>query len=486
MKLPIPNDWNGEDWACIQVQWPNSPLWIAILNGWLSQSARGRTWDENSGTITEAQTIGREIWQRNRLMNACSDQEIAKPTPEQQIIYIGYSEDDEEGENDMGCSPCLRWNFGVLEYLSCGEWVPVPGSQADEPAFDDDTDPGDTDVPLPGDDEGLNEDIKCRVAWLLANAMWEVHSVIMDKVDDVLAIPIIGQLVCKELPQYTLSSSQIGLACAMVITQTVGFDLDTIFGSETSQEPDLAAWMMRFLPESYVISSADYDKVANGLNFYSFHEGIEINAGQFVEGLYWMRIFRALGRGTINEIAAQARMLPEGSYDCEDHVILVPDYEDVYFSGSIVDLWKPSGVNAPTLTTSKDKNIATIHISGTGTNAYTDQQFKLGLACAVSISSITLKFSGRGPTNDWVTPVAPFLTDLQAGTLEGTPTITKTVVGGSVGEGFISVKFDWSGLAVPTFFGWPSSGVSFRMNPRDIAAPYAYDFVVEILGYETA
>lgn len=481
----IPDDWNGEDWQEICLAWPASPKWSAILVGVIDAMSRGRTWERSSGTITEAQKIGYEIFTRFLEWNSCGGGETVKPDKETVYIYLGDGQEEEE--DDMGCNPCLRWNSeGKLEYLSCGEWTLVPGFQGDTPAYDDGTDPSDPDTPVPGDDEGVNEDVKCRVAWLVANAMWEVHAKIMDFMDDVLPIPLIGHLVAAALPQYSLSKSQIGLAVSMVVSTTVGIDLDIIFGSETSQEPDLASWLMRFLPESYTISSEDYDKTASGLLFYSFHEGVEIDLGQFTEGAYWMRLFRALGRGTINELAAEARMLPEGSFDCEDHVVFVPNYEKVYFSGAIMDLWKPAGVNAVTLNLSKDKNIATMHLSGTGTNAYTDQQFKLGIACQIAIGSITIKFTGNGPTNDWHTPAVPFLTDLQAGTIEGVGTVTKTVTGGSVGEGFITVKFDWAGLQVPTFFGWPTSGVSYRINPRDIAAPWSFDFVAEIIGYEEA
>lgn len=480
----IPNDWDGESWQDLCLSWPASPKWSAVLVGLIDLMTRGRSWDRSTGSIKDTQAIGQEIFDRFLEWRSCTDGDTVQPDPDTVYVYLGDSQGCEDEE--MGCNCCFEYQDGILMQLVCGRWQPVPGAQGDVPAYDDGTDPSDPNDEVPGDDENVNQDVKCRVAWMIANAMWEVHAKIMDYVDDVLPIPIIGHLVAAALPQYTLSKSHISQAVSLIVTTTVGLDLDIVFGSETNQEPDLASWMMRFLPESYSISSLDYNKTALGLELYSFHEGIEINLGQFAEGPYWEHIFRALGRGTINELAAEARMLPEGSFDCEDNLVIVPDLDQVFFSGSLVDLWKPAGVNKPTLTLNHNKDTATIGLSGTGSLAYTDQQFKLGLSASIEISSITIKFTGRGPTNDWVTPQQPDLTDLQAGTIEGVGTVTKTVVGGSVAEGFITVKFDWPGLAVPTFFGWPSSGVSFRMNPRDIAAPYSYNFVAQILGYETA
>lgn len=56
-----------------------------------------------------------------------------------------------EGDDCMGC--CLRWNDGVLEMLSCGEWTPVPGSPGGTPG------PGGVVTPDSGGQPGAGE---CR------------------------------------------------------------------------------------------------------------------------------------------------------------------------------------------------------------------------------------------------------------------------------------------------------------------------------------
>lgn len=73
MRLPIPDDWDGEDWYCVRVQWPNSQEWFALLSNLLVVPARGRSWDERTGTITDVQETGKEIVERNIHYIQCED-----------------------------------------------------------------------------------------------------------------------------------------------------------------------------------------------------------------------------------------------------------------------------------------------------------------------------------------------------------------------------------------------------------------------------
>lgn len=65
--MPIPNDWDGETWCCHVIEWPSSQQWTAILLGLVTTPQRGRFWDGRTGTITDAQAIGLQIFQRNLL-----------------------------------------------------------------------------------------------------------------------------------------------------------------------------------------------------------------------------------------------------------------------------------------------------------------------------------------------------------------------------------------------------------------------------------
>lgn len=62
---PIPNDWNGTDWECFIIEWPFSEQWVGILRGFVTTPLRGRFWDGKTGSIIDAQDIGREIEERN-------------------------------------------------------------------------------------------------------------------------------------------------------------------------------------------------------------------------------------------------------------------------------------------------------------------------------------------------------------------------------------------------------------------------------------
>lgn len=63
--IPIPNDWAGEEWSCVIVEWPNSPQWMGLLRGLVTTPTRGRWWDGSTGDIRDAQAIGLEILERN-------------------------------------------------------------------------------------------------------------------------------------------------------------------------------------------------------------------------------------------------------------------------------------------------------------------------------------------------------------------------------------------------------------------------------------
>lgn len=71
MKANIPDDWNGEDWTSICVQWPNSADWMSILSGLIASPSNGRNWTRSSGNIKDVQVIGNEIWARFIASEGC-------------------------------------------------------------------------------------------------------------------------------------------------------------------------------------------------------------------------------------------------------------------------------------------------------------------------------------------------------------------------------------------------------------------------------
>jgi hypothetical protein len=146
MKLPIPADWNGEDWRCIQVQWPDSPYWLAMLNGWLSQFKRQRTWDETTGDIDAVKEIGWQIWLANMMLTSCDGTPTPPLPPEiiEQFTYL-FAGDSEECEDEMsGCgspTPPIKIEGGHLWYWSCCQWNDIGTLDGGGAAPPDDTTP---------------------------------------------------------------------------------------------------------------------------------------------------------------------------------------------------------------------------------------------------------------------------------------------------------------------------------------------------------
>jgi hypothetical protein len=80
MKVIIPDDWDGEDWSCIRIQWPNSPQWMALLLGLVTTPTRGRWYDETTGNIKSAQAVGAQIFERNFPWAFCDESQTQTVT----------------------------------------------------------------------------------------------------------------------------------------------------------------------------------------------------------------------------------------------------------------------------------------------------------------------------------------------------------------------------------------------------------------------
>jgi hypothetical protein len=148
-KIPIPQDWDGVTWRCIQVQWPNSDQYQAIFHGLLSYLMRGRLYDEKSGTIIDAQAIGQEIWDRNTPLTSCTGEVV--PGPILPPVGAGAGGGPCWGDCEDDLMPCidisnlLKIEGGVLYARdSCCEWIAigdlaVQSSPVDDPYYDPET-----------------------------------------------------------------------------------------------------------------------------------------------------------------------------------------------------------------------------------------------------------------------------------------------------------------------------------------------------------
>jgi hypothetical protein len=125
MGVPIPQDWNGDDWRCYQVQIPDSLEWRAIFFGLMTLATRGRYWDRDTGTITDAQTVGWEIFDRIAACESTSPDPPVSPELIETILTIMCCEEVEE--MPCGLDPCLfKIENGVLSVRdACGAWAEI-------------------------------------------------------------------------------------------------------------------------------------------------------------------------------------------------------------------------------------------------------------------------------------------------------------------------------------------------------------------------
>lgn len=58
----IPSDWNGTDYTLVAACVPDSPEWISLFKGCVYLLTRGYSYDSSTGTVTDAQAIGKEVY----------------------------------------------------------------------------------------------------------------------------------------------------------------------------------------------------------------------------------------------------------------------------------------------------------------------------------------------------------------------------------------------------------------------------------------
>lgn len=130
----IPSDWEGE-YCRYSVCWPLSPMWLAVLRGVLIMPAQGRFWDENTGTITEAQEVIRETFDQNlhlqEVIVACSDTGLSEIA--QALTLLAQASATSSSSASADCN-CLGSNLQVTTNIELPDgtlWpilgtIPVP------------------------------------------------------------------------------------------------------------------------------------------------------------------------------------------------------------------------------------------------------------------------------------------------------------------------------------------------------------------------
>ena len=69
---PVPTDWDGETWACVQIYWPWSEQWFSTLFSMLEELTWYKAWQRPETGPQTALAVAREILARNFPFNDCA------------------------------------------------------------------------------------------------------------------------------------------------------------------------------------------------------------------------------------------------------------------------------------------------------------------------------------------------------------------------------------------------------------------------------
>lgn len=225
MQQPIPDDWNGQDWVCVQIDWPDSQQYIALLFGFLTELTRGRYWDKKTGSIKDAQNIGIQIATRNlplRLCETCQDGNDSEPQ------FYGMASEDIGEDEEMSSIQWLTVEDGKLymHFSPCCK-VPVEGefsSIIDDVPPDTNTDPADP------------QTWACNKAYWIADTLIDVASDVVDVIAGLGAVYNMYSPAHKVLAQFGSTWQTTQLVCAAYVADAT--EIETML-----TDPDLAAWL---------------------------------------------------------------------------------------------------------------------------------------------------------------------------------------------------------------------------------------------------
>lgn len=302
MKIPIPNDWDGETWACVQIQWPDSPSWLALLRGLLSMPTRGRWWDERSGSIIGVQAIGWEIWGRNWPFVPCEGPPGPSEGADSEKLSesaIGALFDLLEECEEMAGVLDIKIEGGKLwkRMAPCCEWVevgPLTGfAEIDEPPFE-----------LPG--EPVPTYSACGKATAIVDKLYAVGDTIWDQSDNA---PWDWYSKVKEQhPDLSGGKYYVSQAILQIgLTHIVG-GYEVAFDSSTRQEL-LCRIAVTLSDDNAGITDDDWDAIKAAIN------GVWGVATKAIAN-FWFCVLAAIGKGDLSDIARMGATTTDADCDC--------------------------------------------------------------------------------------------------------------------------------------------------------------------------
>lgn len=314
MKLPIPDDWDGASWRCVQIQWPDSELYLALLRGFLTQFTRGRFWDEKSGIIKDAQAIGWDLFDKNWPFVACQDSNgngNGNDNGDSPVICGGITI---EGEEDMGqvvteikiVDGKLRVYYGHC----CYDDLDVGALGGDDMGIDD----------APYGDEG--EFSACGKATAAIEKLYAVAASAWSCIDEYPweYIPIYS----RDHPDLS-GGNQMFINCVVTAIQLdIITDEATVF--QDYEKAELICWLVARLEDDETgMTSDDYNALLNKIEDYFGLLTLDPVGAKKAELFKLAAV--AIGPGDFEDVTALGANVLDGNCDCpEEPIEILPDF----------------------------------------------------------------------------------------------------------------------------------------------------------------
>lgn len=293
----------GGPLTCFKLLWPDTPEYRAMLGGLLWQLTRGRSYDERTGFVRDAQSVGYRLFEANFPLNACSDSPNTPPITGGGGCGGGVVILDDEG--DMGSVVTNVTIEGGVLYVWFGECCKrAVGSAADLVSETDRT------SELPADlQPSESNDVRCQKANVIASILWDMCNILET------SSPTLNRGAFADLyDAYPgVSFDRLDLIAAYTSIEVLGATTPQ-FEAGTPALQSYICNLAAGLDNSWGVSASDYLLMKSEL----------AGALGLLERAVAHGMIDAVGPGDWNELVLERAVL-EGTYNCD-----CPDLDNYY------------------------------------------------------------------------------------------------------------------------------------------------------------
>lgn len=284
MKVPIPQDWDGEDWACVKIQWPNSQEYWGLLVGLLTLMHRGRFWDEDTGSIRDVQAVAWDIFTKNYPFTDCDNGQIDPPGDSVITCYASGGSDE---DCDMGnCITNLEWGDDGKLYMYFGPCCRV-AVEGDAGAI----------VQPPPDDPQIDPDDPstwpCNKAAGIADSLFSVITDLQTAISGELSVYTMYTPANAVLSKFNVDWEDVRWICAGYIADRAAIDL--LVGDSTTPQRWACLWANLLSPTD-ALDTTEVASMMTALRGY-YSAGVAEFIIRVMNGLktstlsWWARLF---------------------------------------------------------------------------------------------------------------------------------------------------------------------------------------------------